>query len=100
MHWRWGDMGRLKGYTSRGVAKAVIWADYEGSTWSQLRARNAKVLYISMRRMGPDTAPAKRLRKQGHNNVLADCFMKGLNFVADQGYKVTFGDIECFELLS
>ena len=77
-------MGRYEasqGYTSREVAKAVVWADYEGSTWSQLRARNAKVLYRSVKRMGPDTAPAKRLRKQGHNNVLVDCFMKGLNGV-------------------
>ena len=68
-----------QGYTSREVANAVIWADYEGSTWSQMRARNAKVLYRSMRRMEPDTSPAKMLQKQGHNNVLVDCFMKGLN---------------------
>ena len=64
-------MGRYEasqGYTSREVAKAVVWADYEGSTWSQLRARNAKVLYRSVKRMGSDTAPAKRLQKQGHNN--------------------------------
>ena len=42
-------MSRYKasqGYTSREVATAVVWADYEGSSWSQLRAtRNAKVLY-------------------------------------------------------
>ena len=81
-------MGRYEasqGYTSREVAKAVVWADYEGSTWSQLRARNAKVLYRSVKRMGPDTAPAKRLRKQGLNNVLVDCFMKGLNGVLPAG---------------
>ena len=67
-----------QGYTSREVAAAVIWSDYEGSTWSQLRARNAKVLYRSVKRMGPDTAPAKRLQKQGYNNVLVACFMRGL----------------------
>ena len=54
----------------------IIWAAYEGST---LRAKNDKVLYKSVRRMGSDTAPAKRLHKQGHNNMLVDCFMKGLN---------------------
>ena len=32
----------------------------------------------SMKRMGPDTAPAKRLQKVGYSNVLVDCFMKGL----------------------
>ena len=42
------------------MAAAVVWADYEGYTWSQLRVRNAKVLYRSVKRMGPDTAPAKR----------------------------------------
>ena len=68
-----------QGYTNREVSAAVVWADYEGSTWSQLRARNAKVLYRSVRRMGPDTAPAERLRKVGHNNVLVSCFMQGLN---------------------
>ena len=67
-----------QGYTRREVAAAVIWADYEGYTWSQLRGRNAKVLYRSVRRMGPDTAPAKRLQKVGNSNVLVDCFMKAL----------------------
>ena len=37
-----------QGYTSREVAAAVIWADYEGYSWSQLRGRNAKVLYRSV----------------------------------------------------
>ena len=72
-------MGRYEtslGYTIREVANIVVWADYEGSTWSQLWARNAKVLYRSVRRMGHDTAPAKRLQRQGHNNVLVDCFMR------------------------
>ena len=41
----------------------------------QLRARNPKVLYRSMKRMGPDAAPAQRLRKVGTSNVLVDCFM-------------------------
>ena len=68
-----------QGYTSREVATAVVWADYEGYTWSQLRVRNAKVLYRSVRRMGPDTAPAKRLQKVGHSNVLVDCFMRVLS---------------------
>ena len=67
-----------QGYTSREVATAVIWADYEGYTWSQLRGRNAKVLYRSVRRMGPDTAPARRLQKIGNSNVLVDCFMRSL----------------------
>ena len=69
-------MGRYEasqGYTNREVAKAVVWADYKSSTWSQLRARNAKVLYRSVRRMGPDTAPTKRLQKQDDNTVLVDC---------------------------
>ena len=57
-------------YTSREVAKAIVRADYEGSIWSQSRARNAIVLYRSVRRMGPDTSPAKRLQGQGHNIVL------------------------------
>ena len=35
--------------------------------------------------MGLDTAPAKRLGKQGHNNVLVDCFMKGLDGVVPAG---------------
>ena len=65
-------------YTSREVAAAVVWADYEGSTWSQLRARNAKVLYRSTRRMGPDTAPTKRLQAIGHHNILVHCFLKTL----------------------
>ena len=56
----------------------MIWADYEGCTWSQLRVRNAKVLYRSVRRMGPDTTPAKRLQKVGNSNVLVDCFMRAL----------------------
>ena len=34
-----GRHGASQGYTSR-----EVWADYEGSTWSQLRARNAEVL--------------------------------------------------------
>ena len=68
-----------QGYTSREVATAVIWADYEGYTWSQLRVRNAKVLYRSVKRMGPDTAPAKRLQKVGRSNVLVDCFMRVLS---------------------
>ena len=68
-----------QGYTSREVAAAVVWADYEGYTWSQLRVRNAKVLYRSVKRMGPDTAPAKRLQKVGHSNVLIDCFMRVLS---------------------
>ena len=63
-----------QGYTKREVAAAVIWADYAGYAWSQLRARNAKVLYISVKRMGPDTTPAQRLQKVGHSNVLVDCF--------------------------
>ena len=68
-----------QGYTSREVAAAVIWADYEGYSWSQLRSRNAKVLYRSVRRMGPDdTAPTRRLQKVGNSNVLVDCFMKTL----------------------
>ena len=50
-----------------------------------MRAKDAKVLYRSVRRIGPDTAPTKRLRKQGHNNVLVDCFMKGLNGVVPVG---------------
>ena len=65
-------------YTSGEVATAVIWADYEGYTWSQLRGRNAKVLYRSVRRMGPGTVPTKRLRKVGNSNVLVDCFMRTL----------------------
>ena len=67
-----------QGYTSREVAAAVIWTDYEGYNWSQLRSRNAKVLYRSVRRMDPDTAPARRLQKVGNSNVLVDCFMKTL----------------------
>ena len=57
----------------------------------QLRARNAKVLHIyrSLRRMGPDTAPAKRLQKQGHNNVLVDCFMEGLDGMVPAGDRQT-----------
>ena len=50
-------------------------------TWSQLRVRNANVLYRSVKRMGPrgpDTAPAKRLQKVGYSNVLVDCFMNVL----------------------
>ena len=45
------------------------------------------MLYRSVRRIGPDTAraPAKRLRKQGHNNVPVDCSMKGLNGVVPAG---------------
>ena len=39
--------------------------------------------------MGPDTAPAKKLRKQGHNNVLVDYFMKGLNGVVPAGDRQT-----------
>ena len=77
--------GASRGYTSRVVAKAVVWADYEGSTWSQLRAENTKVTYRPVRRMGPDTARAKRLRKQGHKNVLVDSFMKELNRVVPAG---------------
>ena len=68
-------MGRYEaaqGFTRREVATAVIWAGYEGYTWSQLRGRSAKVLYRSVERMGPDTAPAKRLQKIGHSNVLVD----------------------------
>ena len=68
-----------QGYTGREVNKAVVWADYEGNTWSQLRMRNAKVLYRSVKRMGSDTVPAKMLRKQGHKNVLVTCFTNGLN---------------------
>ena len=67
-----------QGYTSREVAAAVIWADYEGCTWSQLRVRNAQVLYRSVRWMGPDTTPTRRLQKVGNSNVLVDCFMKAL----------------------
>ena len=81
-------MGRYEasqGYTSRVVAKAVVWADYEGSTWPQLRARDAKVPYRLVRRMGPDTAPANRLQKQGHDIVLVDCFMIGLNGAVPAG---------------
>ena len=66
-------------YTNREVAAAVVWADYEGYTWSQLRVRNAKVLYRSVKRVGPDTAPAKRLQKIGRSNVLVDCLMKILS---------------------
>ena len=85
-------MGRYEasqGYTSREVANVVVWADYEGSTWSQFRARNAKVLYRSVRRMGPNTAPAKRLQKQGHNNVLVGCFiiMKRLDGTVPVGHR-------------
>ena len=76
-----GRYGASQGYTSREVAESVVWADYEGSTWSQLRARNAKLMYRSVRRMGPDTAHAKRIGKQGHDDALVDCFMKGLNGV-------------------
>ena len=57
----------------------MIWADYEGYTWPQLRVRNAKVLYRSVKRMGPDTAPAKRLQKIGHSDVLVACFMRVLS---------------------
>ena len=67
-----------QGYTSRKVTAAAIWADYEGYTWSQLRVRNARVLYRSVRRMCPDTAPARRLQKVGNSNVLVDRFMKAL----------------------
>ena len=35
-------------------------------------------MYRSIKRMGPDTAPARRLQKVGHSNVLADCFMRVL----------------------
>ena len=43
----------------------------------QLRVKNAKVLYRSVKRMGPDTAPARRLQKVCNSNVLVDCFMTG-----------------------
>ena len=56
-----------QGYTNREVAAEVVWADYEGYTWSHLRVRNAKVLYRSVKRMGPDIAPAKRLQKIGRS---------------------------------
>ena len=56
-----GRHGASEGYTSKEVAKAAVWADREGSTWSQLRARKAKVLYRPVRRMSFDTTPAKRL---------------------------------------
>ena len=81
-----------QGYTSREVSATVVWSDYEGSTWSQLRARNAKVLYRSVRRMGPDTAPAERLRKVGHNNVLVDCFMRGLNGTVPEDNQAGLGE--------
>ena len=68
-----------QGYTSREVAAAVVWVDYEGYAWSQLRVRNAKALYRSVKRMGSDTAPAKRLQKIGRSNVLVDCLMKILS---------------------
>ena len=48
-----------QGHTNRQVATAVVWADYEGYTWSQLRARDAKVLYRPVKKMGPDTAPGQ-----------------------------------------
>ena len=66
-----------QGHTSKDIAVVVTWANYEGFTWSQLRARNAKVWYTSIRRMGPNTASTKRLKrlkKLGHENVLVDCF--------------------------
>ena len=37
------------------------------------------MLYRSVKRMGPDTAPAKRLQKVGRSNVLVDCFMRVLS---------------------
>ena len=61
------------------MASAVVWSDYEGFTWSQLRSRNAKVRYRSVKRKGPDTAPAKRLQKVGQSNVLVACFMRVLS---------------------
>ena len=67
----------------------MAWADYEGSTWSHLRARNAKALCRSVRRVGPDAAPAKKLQKQGHNNALVNCFMKGLNGIVPAGDRQT-----------
>ena len=38
-------------------------------------------MYRSVKRMDSDTTPAKMLQKQGHRNVLVNCFMKGLNGV-------------------
>ena len=73
-----------QGYTTREVAAAVVWADYEGYTWSQLRSRNAKVLYRSVRRMGSETAPGKRLSKLGNHNVLVNCFMATLQGVIQE----------------
>ena len=35
--------------------------------------------------MGLDTAPTKKLQKQGHNSVLVDCFINGLNGVVPAG---------------
>ena len=43
-----------------------------------MRDRNAKVLYRSVRRMGPDTSPTRRLQKVGNSNVLVDCLMRTL----------------------
>lgn len=63
-----GRYGASQGYANREVATAVVWTDYEGYTWSQLRSRNAKVLCRSVRRMGPEAVPAKRLQKLGHSN--------------------------------
>ena len=37
------------------------------------------MLYRSVKRMVPDTAPAKRLQKIGRSNVLVDCLMKLLS---------------------
>ena len=68
-----------QGYTNREVAVAVVWADYEGYTWSQLRVRNAKVLYGSVKGMGPDIAPAKRQQQIGRSHVLVDCIMRMLS---------------------
>ena len=36
------------------------------------------MLYRSVKRMGPDTAPARRLQKVSNSNVLVDCFVRTL----------------------
>ena len=46
-----GRYEAVQGSTRRGVAIAMIWVDYEGYIGSQLRVKNAKILYRSVKRM-------------------------------------------------
>ena len=73
-----GRGGKAQGLTEGEVRRLCLYIDTNGPTWSQIRARNAKVTFRSVMRMGKDSLPKQLMTQLGLKNILVDNMVKKL----------------------